>query len=417
MIYVHPTSVFNLAAQGLIIIAHHVKDWKAILKAFAPMVLAFLSFVAWVVAIPYFERNDTMWFDAPDWEAIKYVLLVFYANSKLLILQLILLAITFVLLIRFKKRNSFNQFGSLIIWCGVPFVLSILFSHLIKPVFQDKYILSVQPAMMLLLAFSIYQLRYKLLRLTGFVLAGIFMLSSMDLTLNPEGDWRNAIEYLKNEQTKNKSAILLEPWYEFRTFSYYYDRTSYENPDTTFKSLIKQHVFTSWHDVYDTLKLEPKFDLFHSVVAHEGLNALARDERVLEKNATLVEERKYIGINVETYALHRNIYGSDEYSISRALRLKDVYSSSDLSITVAVDIMQHQTLEGVLLITSVENEQGESIFYGSKPVVEGVFENETLHVQEEIQLSEFKKDWIVKAYLRNTEQCSFQYKGLAIKTN
>jgi hypothetical protein len=414
MLYMHPTSVFNLAAQGLMILTYHLKDWKSTLRVFVPMLLAFLSFVAWVVSIPYFERNDTMWFDAPGWEEVKYVLLVFYANGKLLILQLVLLLLAFALLLKYKNRDSVYKFLWLFLWCCIPFLLSICFSHLVKPVFQDKYILSVQPGMMLLLAYSIYQLRSKLIRLAGFVLASVIMLSSMDVTLNPEGDWRKAIEFLKNEQTNDESAILLNPWYEFRTFSYYYDRRSYKAPDSTFKNLVNSNVFTSWHDVYDTLNLKPKFDVFHSLVTHAGLNSRVLDIEVLKAGATLVREKKFIGINIETDALHRKMETQDEYSSSKVLSFSSLESDSSVSLTVKVDIMEYDNLDGVLMITSVENKEGKSVFYRSKSIVEGDVANGNLSFEDKIRFPEFKKDWVVTVFLRNTEQQNFQYRSLTI---
>jgi hypothetical protein len=240
------------------------------------------------------------------------------------------------------------------------------------------------------------------------------MLSSMDVTLKPEGDWWKAIEFLKNEQINDESAILLSPWYEFRTFSYYYDRRSYETPDSTFKNLVENNVFISWHDVYDTLRLEPKFDVFHFLVAHEGINSRVLDIEVVKTAATLVREKKFIGINIETYALHRKMVAQDEYSSSKVLSFSSLESDSSVSLTVKVHIMEYDNLDGVLLITSVENKEGTSVFYSSKSIVQGDVANGNLSFEDKLHFPEFKKDWVVTVFLRNTEQRNFQYRSLTV---
>lgn len=430
MIYVHPTSVFNLAAQGLIVLFYNLKDYKTTIRLFVPMVGAALSFGVWMLAIPYFERNDSMWFGPPTWEQIKYVITIFYANGKLLIFQLLLLSLVIFRMV--KKKESSNSLHVLIIgiWCLVPFLISIGFSHLVKPVFQDKYILSVQPAMMLLLAYSIYSVRFKLAQIGAFVLAMVFFYSSMDTTVNAEGDWKGVVEYIKPIHGSG-SVVLIDPWYEFRTFSYYYDRHAYETPDSTVKILSENQIHTGWNDALD-LVIQKKSGVIHLISAHQGAFDSQIDRLLLDSVATQIRDTQFIGIRVESFDFLQvldyqlleftdrskqvlSITESDAFSSALVVPFSESRRERWMQISASVDLRSSVDMEGVVFVVSVERDGDRSFVYHKIDVNEIRTNSDWFTVEDQFTISEFQKDWIVKVYVWNTGGQEFEMDNLKLE--
>lgn len=302
MIYVHPTSVFNLPAQFLTVLLMKWKDWKSILSIWMVGALAVAMFLIWVFSIPYFERDDAMWFGAPDWQAVYYVIDVFYGTKLLLWIQILLFALMLLFAFKSNGRDDSTSRGLVMVlpWVIAPFAISIAFSHLVKPVFQDKYVLSVQPALMLMLAVSIGAIPSKVMRGISMVVCLLLMVSVADFERDPEGDWKNAVSYLKSQKTEG-DAVFIGPWYEFRTFSFYYNRHFFEVPDSTVKLLAEQDIFYAWHDIYDTTLSEFKYPILHVLSAHEGFVESRLDELAIKAKTRLVEEEKFIGITYRQY--------------------------------------------------------------------------------------------------------------------
>lgn len=430
MIYVHPTSVFNLGAQGLIVIIHNIKDVRNGIKLLVPMVGAALSFGIWVIAIPYFERDDAMWFGPPNWEEVKYVLFVFYSNWKLLVLQLVLLGIVLFRVSRIRTETTAHQrLFTILLWSVIPFLISVAFSHLIKPVFQDKYILSVQPAMMLLLAYSIYTLSNKYLKVAGFLTAFGFLISSMDVTPNPEGDWKNVVKYI-NPIHDDQSVILIDPWYEFRTFSFYYDRNAYEDPSRTIKILSEEGVHTGWNDALD-LVVQKQSGVIHLLSAHVGAFDSQIDRALLDSVATLVRDTQFIGIRVQSFDFLRTLgsqsldFGGEpeevltvaenrEFSPALAVPFSHSRSNRIMHISASVDLKAANEMNGVEFVISVERVGDRSFVYKKINVNDHRAGNDWFTVNEKFTISEFQSDWIVKVYVWNTAGNQFQMDNLKL---
>ncbi|MFM1874677.1 MAG: hypothetical protein RL266_414 [Bacteroidota bacterium] len=297
MIYVHPTSIFNVAAQGLIILLHQRKNLKAVLRLAFPLVGAVASFGIWMLSIPYFERDDAMWFGAPSWADVWYVIQVLYGSEWVVYAHLVLMGLLSVRL--FSRTESLPPNSWMIlVWAVLPFVVSIVFSHLFKPVFQDKYILSVQPALMLLLAITISQFGAWLNRIVTGI--GILVLLLIAVRYEPysEGDWKNAVAYVQEHREEN-GRIFVDPWYEFRTFSYYYDRHIFETPDSTEKLLTFDGVHWAWHDIYENG--QAKCDALYVLSGHENVNDTRVDFALLDTAAVLVDEKMFTGVKLRSY--------------------------------------------------------------------------------------------------------------------
>jgi hypothetical protein len=241
-----------------------------------------------------------MWFGPPDMDAVWYVVKTLYGNVWLVIGQIVLTGLIFYQLIKRPSDVKGKYLALIAIWMAVPFVMSVAFSHAIKPVFQDKYILSVQPAFMLMMAVSIGTISREWIRGAAFAAVLVILCVSVNTEQQAEGDWRKAVSYLESKHSAS-SMIFIDPWYEFRTFSYYFDRHAYEVPDSTVKLIVEKNATFAWHDIYNSETGLANADKVHIIRAHADVNEPAVDQQLLDSVATLVENRDFVGINVRTY--------------------------------------------------------------------------------------------------------------------
>ena len=432
MIYVHPTSVFNIPAQGLIIILLGFKEPRRVMTLLATLVAAFLSFGIWMLAIPYFERNDSMWFGPPDWNAVYYVIEKFYGSWKILLLQGGILLALVVQVILGKSKVNKTYLTLIAIWIVVPFVASVTFSYVIKPVFQDKYILTVQPAIILLLAYTIHALGNRLVQIVLGIGVVVVLFQSTKIEPSTEGDWKHAVEYVKPLHTEN-SLVFIDPWYEFRTFSYYFDRHAYEVPDSTLKILVAKGATTAWHDVYDTIAGNSRTKVVHVFRAHQGAVKPSIDIEQLETLATLVAEKSFAGINVRTYSfvvaldtLKEEVLSFDEekagveavsseseFSKAIVFPLSEARTNHNLRVTASADLSATESMEGVAFVVSTEK-NGFKHDYWSKNVLASGNSNEFLTFTEQFNLRQFENDWEIKVYVWNPRGRQFQIDNLKL---
>jgi len=305
MIYVHPTSIFNVPAQALIVLVVVGFDVKRLLAVWIPMAMAVASFGAYYLFIPYFEGESTeMWFDAPDWQAVWYVLNVFYGKWYLMAIQLVLIATLVVASIRKRFVQHWKWVSAIVLWIVLPLTTSVVFSHMVKPVFQDKYVLSALPGMLLLLAVSIDLVLSNWYKLLAFVPSLVVSLSYVRYQPFTEGDWKNAVAYI-NQDFDSRSAVFLVPWYEFTTFTYYNDPEAYVQTDSTMKYMVQKRVLWAWHDIVWPGDSIAKFDRLYLVKAHGDYVDFPFSLDSLDRNADLLESRTFSGIELRKYQLNK----------------------------------------------------------------------------------------------------------------
>ncbi|MCF8463245.1 MAG: glycosyltransferase family 39 protein [Flavobacteriales bacterium] len=433
MIYVHPTSVFNIPAQGFIALRNFRKDYKTILKFALVMVVSVATFGIWMMAIPYFERDDAMWFGPPAWDQIYHVIRVFYGGIGLVILQLGVLVVIGVTAIGNRKEGSNTQWLDLILWLLIPALTSIAFSYLIKPIFQDKYILSVQPAAMLLLAASIYQTG-KWLRMPLYIAAFALVVWSIDLNPKSEDDWKSSVEYVMPKLDKN-SAVLIDPWYEFRTFAFYFDREAYELPDSTYKILVSKRVYTAWEDVYDVANNRPKTDVVFVMSGHVGYITPIVSSATLDSLATLTGLKHFPGVTIRTYSFSssldtlafekldfssekggvKQVGKEDEFPAGIVVSLSNANSERLAQINASVDIASGEDLDGLDFVVTVEKSNQPFLLYQSvnvKKELEKSKNGRTIVVSSAVE--GFDKECVVKVYIWNSKRINLEIDNLQV---
>jgi len=306
MIYVHPTSIFNVAAHGLVALSLVLRDLKTTVVVIGSLVAAVLTFSVWYLTIPFFEGEDVrMWFSAPDWNDITRVVHILYGSWNLMILQGVLIVL--LIIQYFRGRVDMSKFILAILWALVPVVLSIVYSHLHKPLFQYKYVLSANVGMILLLVLTIeYLLKNLWLRMLGYGLLIGLAIDTFDPTPFTEGDWREASKYI-TEKMDDKTLVYINPWYEFQTFAYYFDPEGYRNPEETYKRLMEKGVFVSWNDMVAPWSPVKNPERLFLIMAHGDFVQLPGKMDSLVQHSELLENNQFAGVKVKWFQLEGEV--------------------------------------------------------------------------------------------------------------
>jgi len=310
MIYVHPTSIFNLPAQVTIALLGNYQNVKRAWPLLLTIVLAALSFGAYYLTIPYFEKEVEMWFDPPNWEDMWYVINVFYGKWYVMAIQLALLLLLLIPSIRKRWLEHRIHFAMIVAWIVFPLSISYVFSYLIEPVFQDKYVLSSLPGMLLLLAISIDVIIPRYWKLIPLILALVVSGLSIDFTPYTEGDWRNAVAIIRSELDE-RTAVYINPWYEFTSFMYYYDIDAYKDPEMTQKTMVQNRILWVWHDVVSPESDHANYDRLLLVSAHEGYAEPNFNLDSLKQHSNLIQASKFNGVNVQLFELNPPLNSND----------------------------------------------------------------------------------------------------------
>lgn len=303
MIYVHPTSIFNLPAHVFIIALSGYREPSRSIPQIMALSLAAISFGAYYMAIPYFEKQVEMWIAPPNWEDMWFVLNVFYAKWYIMAIQLVLVLSLLHPRIRNRWVSRWTEFAMIVAWIVFPLSVSYIFSHFFEPIFQDKYVLSALPGMLLLLALSIDVIVPKYWKLIPFIPALVVSALWIDLTPHTEGDWRNVVKYV-NADFDAETAVFINPWYEFTSYTYYNDLIGYQKVDSTMKRMVIDRVLWTWHDVVENGAETANYERLYLVSAHEGYLGLPFDEDSLRQHSRILKEEKFSGVNVQLLQLN-----------------------------------------------------------------------------------------------------------------
>lgn len=304
MLYAHPTSVFNLPAQGLFILLSLRTDLWALVKAGAAPVVGFALYLIWYLSIPYFEAENGTWLHPPTWHDALVAIgqLNVTVNPYLPWLQLSIAAAGIAMLIRYRDRELTAPLLLGLLWTLGPFWGNFAFSHMAEPIFQAKYVLSAQVGLTVLMAASIQMLRRTEVRWTVF---GIYIASlahAMDWKVTSGEDWRAATALVKADEGP-RTATFISPWYQFQTFAYHYDRDLYRDPAITQPALAERRVFVAWNDIVDPISGRPRFKRIHFIESQGGVFPQGPVLDSLKVHASLVAEHHLEGINLYTFDL------------------------------------------------------------------------------------------------------------------
>ena len=306
MLYGHPTSIFNLVPQGLIALSEFLKNKKISISAFMAAFLSACLFGAWYLSIPYFEKERGMWFDPPTTSDILNAMVELCGSPMLL--NLLILATTAAIFKWLWTRSEGKELAWIMLWMITPLIVSIGFSHLIKPLFQSKYVITVQPAFMLMFAYAINGFFKGWIKWIVALIITAILASNIVWKPLPEGDWKGAVAHIKQNWDENTSA-LVNPWYEHATFAYYFDKEAFLNVSKTHFMIGKKRAYTDWEDFAD--EMTPSTEKLHLLLAAEGMVPYPIDLNVLDTMGRLIGYKEFEAVRILTYDFSKGNGASD----------------------------------------------------------------------------------------------------------
>lgn len=236
-LYTHPFAFFVPLTQGLYLFLTRKLNFKLITIISTP----FFLYLPWIfVIINQFQNSKQMWIYPVDLNLIMSVLgnlLIGYDGTPgylwkyMKILSFILLFIyTFSL---FKKGNI-KKYLLFFLWVFIPLII-VLGVSFFKPIFVNRYLITVSVAQIFLIVIGITSLKNKLLSLvaTGSIVSiFIFYLFYLPKYIK-KVDIRTTFFYINNLRRNNDLILARSPLVLFESLYYANDRSKVflYNPD------------------------------------------------------------------------------------------------------------------------------------------------------------------------------------------
>lgn len=223
--------------------------YRNILISFGVTVIAYLPFFL-ILFRQFLKSSQGTWVEPPkSGEEYFYQLQHFLNHPEVFNAVLWVLASGVVYMTFMKSWKSINKdLLILFFWWFVPFTMMFFVSFEI-PVFISRYLLFISVGLYLFVAAAVTQLfnhnRY-LVPVAVFIL--LAMMANRIRILPDDFSYRevsNATSFVKqNQQTSD--VVILYPYYDELGFSYYYDRSIFEDTQNFQLKLNQKQVFPVW---------------------------------------------------------------------------------------------------------------------------------------------------------------------------
>jgi len=231
------------------------------------------------------SKGSWSWMRSPTWSNITLLFEEFSNNYFTFIVMMLLFGLFLVVLLtNMKEPKLWVLFG---IAFGV-FSVSYLVSQFI-PMFSSRYLFYLQQFIWLLIVYSISLIRQPFKHLL-LVLSFMFLLFSLKPKQERE-DWKSTVQYAK-EMKKKGYTIIVSPSYMSMPFTYYFDKSKFEDYNNLYPSMLKDDViFIKLMDreLFDYIEIEKVvFISSHQDVVdpnNENMRILDERYRFQEKRA------------------------------------------------------------------------------------------------------------------------------------
>jgi hypothetical protein len=294
--------VYVAHALSLPLLGRRKFPWRGF--AFSTLVLMIL--VTPLVILTPWNTGQIDWLPPPSLSDV-YSYFVYITGSRLLLLfYFISCSITLLLVLRRSLREGgpYELWNHLFvaIWALAPVTATFVFSWIVKPVFQTRFLIVSLPALPLLAGAGIARLKRPWLQAA--VLTVMLCLSARSITkwygeFTTE-DWRNSTRYVLSTAHPGDGAIFYSFW-GIHPFSYYQDRIGNKQGGPTVVDLslpppghgkavkhLNEPLLSSLASKYDNLYFILCYDTsFRGDPDKDEILA------TIERNYTKVEEREF----------------------------------------------------------------------------------------------------------------------------
>jgi hypothetical protein len=228
------------------------------------------------------ESSGGTWVPFPSVEDL-YTNLWKFSNAPVnTVVFLVIILVSVLMLIYWRKSNSDDEllrWKLLIIWFFVPY-LSIFLISLKLPIFLDRYLIFLSPAFYMLIAVSLNHMFRKQLI---YNILSVVLVAMMILSVNlKEGSSRNTSEIVKFIRAKQtpQSAVYIHPKWLYLGFTYYYDRSIFEDYRNIMVKLNSRNIFPIY--TFEELNQE-NLNRAKSILLMEGAGNDGEEGRLIMK--------------------------------------------------------------------------------------------------------------------------------------
>lgn len=237
IVYAHYFGFFVWGLESLIIVLYYRKNLQVTIlfvKVFLFSIVCYTPYI-FILYQRFFEsaKNGT-YLEVPNGIESIYNMLWSFTNVPVVtVITLIIITSCLVKFFFFTQKQIINPYAKyVIIWFTVPFIFMFIVSYKV-PMFVDRYLIYITPALYLMLALGIAFLfpQKKIYQVMSFLLVSSFLFSS---NLNPDKKRlvKETVNYIKSN--KNNKTIVLVCSTSFNTsFAYYYNQKYFQEIDQT----------------------------------------------------------------------------------------------------------------------------------------------------------------------------------------
>ena len=237
IVYAHYFGFFIWGLESLIIVLYYRKNLQVTILFVKVFLFSILCYAPYILILyqRFFEsaKNGT-YLEVPNgFESIYNMIWSFTNTPVVTVITLIIITSCLVKFFFFTQKQIINPYAKyVIIWFTVPFIFMFIVSYKV-PMFVDRYLIYITPALYLILALGIAFLfpQKKLYQVMSFLLVSSFLFSS---NLNPDKKRlvKETVNYIKSN--KNNKTIVLVCSTSFNTsFAYYYNQKYFQEIDQT----------------------------------------------------------------------------------------------------------------------------------------------------------------------------------------
>lgn len=247
LIYTHVYGMFIITAQILCLLLLLPRGYPRRFKLLGAVILSVLAILPIVPGI--LDRAVSMvtqgfWLPEPSFMDVCETLGIFAGSSLPVLIVFFFLAIIALFHIRKSegrwntgnpleslngmswavRLDSLPEFLLLAIWLFLPIALAFMVSRLITPIYLDRYFIGVSPALYLLVAKGLSNLKMR--RIIYPVLLAVILMALPNLVSyyadDQKGQWRDAVDYVEMNAQPDDVIVFCENYTRI-SFDYYYD--------------------------------------------------------------------------------------------------------------------------------------------------------------------------------------------------
>lgn len=274
LVYTHYISGIIIVFQSILMLIYFEQRKK---KLFIYSLLISIGFALlrftkkqFLLIVAFNSSQKTFWLKKSDFNYLKEVLSEFLFSEYLVVIAFIIIIVGF-LLIKLKKIKEieFHFIYFTLVGLGSIFLLYILGK--LTPIFLDRYLIFSIPFILVLLAFSLSFIKYKIIPVSISVLLALYFIPKINFHTIKTMNYRDVACFVKNEKT-NSDLIIVKTKDIAPLFCYYYDSKFLKEKKKELPKADNIIFCNNWEDVYldvTTFKRVIVIDSFQEYNANE----------------------------------------------------------------------------------------------------------------------------------------------------